>query len=221
MVSNDEIKKKLGNKRTGIKEKNKSRKTTEVTEDEVVNKRSSGNRLNDITLKRYSKSSSAGKKCLKCSTRNQNSAEFCINCGNGLGANANMKICSHCGAKNPSAAQYCQKCGKNIDFKSNIKPATDKPIIKSTKGLSAGEGVVICLFSPIAGALGYLIWHDDKPEKANQSCILAIIALVVLFFVYVVGGLIYRAYFSAPPIDSTSDINSVRGSFDILITMIG
>jgi ribosomal protein L40E len=221
MVSNDDIKKKLENKRTGTKEKNKSRKNTNITEDKVINNRLKGNRLNEITQKRYSKSSSAGKKCIKCGTRNQNTAEYCIDCGNGLGENANMKICTHCGAKNPSTAQYCQKCGKNIDFKRNIVSPENKPIKETPKGLSAGEGVVICLFSPIAGAIGYLLWHDDKPEKANQSCIIAVAAFVVLFFVYVVGSLIYRAYFSDHPIDATSDINSVRGSVGILLTMIG
>ena len=124
-------------------------------------------------------------------------------------------------AKNPSSAQFCQKCGKNINFKRDIIRPNNKSLKEKTKGLSAGEGVVICLFSPIAGALGYLIWHDDKPEKANQSCIIAVVALVVLFFVYVVGGLIYRAYFLAPPIDATSDINNVRGSFSILLTIMG
>jgi ribosomal protein L40E len=221
MVSNDDINKKLRNKRTGIKEKNKSRKTAGLTEDNVSNNRLKGNRLSDITQQRISKSSSAGKKCIKCGTRNQNTAEFCIDCGNGLGENANMKICTHCGAKNPSAAQYCQKCGKNIDFKRNIVPPNDKPIKETPKGLSAGEGVVICLFSPIAGAIGYLLWHDDKPEKANQSCIIAVVALPIVIILYIAITLIYRAYFSYSPIDTTSDINSVRGSFDILITMIG
>jgi len=113
------------------------------------------------------------------------------------------------------------KMCKNIDFKRNNAPPNDKPIIETPKGLSAGEGVVICLFSPIAGAIGYLLWHDEKPKKANESCVIAIVAFVVLFFVYVVGSLIYRAYFSDPPIDTTSDINSVRGSVGILLTMIG
>ena len=221
MVSNDDIKKKLENKRTGNSEKSKSSKRNGNMDGIVVDNRLKGNRLSDITQKRISKSSSSGKKCLKCGTRNQNTAEFCIDCGNGLGENANMKICTHCGAKNPSLAQFCQKCGKNIDFKQNIAPPIDKPLIKTPKGLTAGESVVICLFSPIAGAIGYLIWHDDKPKKANESCIIAVIAFVVLFFVYVFGTLIYRAYFSLPPIDSTSDINSVRGSIGILLTIIG
>lgn len=221
MVSNDDIKKKLENKRTVIKDKNKSRKTIGLTEGNIANDRLKGNRLSNITQQRISKSSSARKKCIKCGTRNQNTAEFCIDCGNGLGENANMKICTHCGAKNPSAAQYCQKCGKNIDFKRNIASSNDKPIIKTPKGLSAGEGVVICLFSPIAGAIGYLLWHDDKPKKANDSCIIAVIALVVLFFAYIVGTLIYRSYSYLPPIDPNSEINSITGCIGILLTIIG
>ena len=95
MVSNDDIKKKLENKRTRIKDKDKSGKTTGSTEGKVANNRLKSHKLSDITQKRYSKSTSAGKKCIKCGTRNQNTAEYCIDCGNGLGENANMKICSH------------------------------------------------------------------------------------------------------------------------------
>ena len=224
MVSNDDIKKKLKNKRNLKSEENKSDKSNGGTEGKVVTNRMKGNRLSDITQQRISNSSSAGKKCIKCGTINQNTAEFCIDCGNGLGENANMKICTHCGAKNPSVAQYCQKCGKNIDFKRNIVSPNDKPIKESPKGLSAGEGIVICLFSPIAGAIGYLLWHDDKPEKANQSCIIAVVAFPIVIILYIAITLIYRAYFSTPSMDSTSDINYVRGniaSISIILTMIG
>lgn len=161
-------------------------------------------------------------KCLICGTENPDNAEFCIKCGNGLGEKENIKICSHCGAENPSDAQFCQKCGKNITISTTTIVQQEKPQIETQKGLSASEAVVVCLFSPIAGAIAYLVWHDTKPKKAQEACIIAIIAFVVLFFGYFASQLIYRSYFdSSTTLNAQRDVDTVRQGLMILPLLMG
>ena len=50
-------------------------------------------------------------------------------------------------------------------------------------GLSAPEFIVILLFSPIAGIIGFLVWHGEKPRKARQSITIA--AVMFLFFMLI------------------------------------
>lgn len=51
------------------------------------------------------------------------------------------------------------------------------------EGLSAPEFIVILLFSPIAGIIGFLFWHGKKPRKARQSITIA--AVMFLFFMII------------------------------------
>jgi len=89
------------------------------------------------------------------------------------------------------------------------------------KGLSAGEAVLIFLFSPLVGAILFLVWHDNKPKKAKQSGIIAIIAFVILLFVYVAGTAIYRAYFSpSSGLDASRDINTARQGLNIILPLL-
>lgn len=216
MVSNDEINKKLKNKLTGVKEENKidgnirkkrgitknsmlkgkkirekSRQPLKTHSTEVKNECPKCKKLNPNIAKFCIKCGQGlgenenKKRCAHCKTINPDTAEFCIKCGHGLGLNENTKICPYCAAKNPSKAEFCQKCGKNINPKT-ITTTHKKPV----EGLSPGEAIVICLFSPIAGAIGFLFWHDNKPEKSKQSCVLAILAFVVGILIYI----ILRAY---------------------------
>jgi ribosomal protein L40E len=147
--------------------------------------------------------------CQKCGTKNPYTAKFCTECASPLSDKASKKFCSQCGTENPPEAQYCQECATNL--KSPVVQQKGIPQDKD-KGLSGGETVVVCLFSPIAGALGYLIWHDEKPEKAKQACIIAVLAFVIIIMAYLL--FIYSSYFSRSPIDSSQDISQVRGSID-------
>lgn len=114
--------------------------------------------------------------CKNCGTKNLENAKFCIKCGSGMGSN----VCSKCGTKNPQEAGFCQECG--FELKNRSISAESKSIEKN-KGLAVGEGILICLFSPIAGIIGYLVWHDSKPRKAQDSGILAIIGVIVVFLI--------------------------------------
>lgn len=120
---------------------------------------------------------------MKCDKHQENEAiAVCVNCGKG--------ICEEC-RLNLGGKNYCQECADTI-MSEKTSTTTKSPVddSKSEKGLDAGEGIVICLFSPIAGAIAWLVWHDKKPKKAQQACIIA----VILFFIWLI---IYMAYMAS------------------------
>lgn len=116
--------------------------------------------------------------CRYCGTKNLENAKFCVKCGSRIGSN----ICPKCGIENPRDAQFCKECGSDLKNRPQSVDQFNKSKIK--KGLSAGEGILVCLFSPLAGIIGYLVWHDSKPQKAQDSCLIAIIVAAVLFITY-------------------------------------
>ena len=52
----------------------------------------------------------AGLTCVKCGTVNDESANFCIECG----ASLKRITCSGCGTENPAAARFCGQCGVKL-----------------------------------------------------------------------------------------------------------
>ena len=48
--------------------------------------------------------------CVKCGTVNDESANFCIECG----ASLKRITCSGCGTENPAAAKFCGQCGVKL-----------------------------------------------------------------------------------------------------------
>jgi ribosomal protein L40E len=179
---------------------------------EVIKKNLEARRKGLVPIKPNKTSNSQDIICQKCGTKNPYTAKFCTECASPLSDKASKKFCSQCGTENPPEAQYCQECATNLKappVQQNVIPQyKDK-----SKGLSGGETIVVCLFSPLAGALGYLIWHDEKPEKAKQACIIAVIAFVVLIMAY--SLYIYSGYFhSTNNLNSTNDIAPIRASVD-------
>ncbi len=155
--------------------------------------------------------------CSNCGTENLESAKYCTKCGSSLGAN----ICPNCKTENPKDAQFCQECARNLKPKTEIsKPLVDE--LEKKKGLDIGEAIVICLFSPIAGAIGFLVWHDKKPQKAQQSCLIAVLAFVILLLAYF-AYIFYTAYFSTTSsLDTNSDVQLARSSINLIsILFIG
>lgn len=120
---------------------------------------------------------------MKCDKHSEKEAiAVCVNCGKGVCEDCRLNL----GGKN-----YCQECADTImSEKTSALTQSSVDDSKSEKGLDAGEGIVICLFSPIAGAIAWLVWHDKKPKKAQQACLIA----VILFFVWLV---IYIAYMAS------------------------
>ncbi|MBI5680517.1 MAG: zinc ribbon domain-containing protein [Methanobacterium sp.] len=112
--------------------------------------------------------------CRHCGYKNIEEAEFCIKCGAKIGAN----ICPKCEIENPKDAEFCYKCGHDL----KNKPQSTEIISK--KGLGIGMGIIIFLFSPLAGIIGYIVWHDSKPKKAEQSGLLALAGFILWFITY-------------------------------------
>ena len=50
------------------------------------------------------------RKCGHCGTANEQSANFCIECG----ASLKRIVCGGCGAENPVAAKFCGQCGEKL-----------------------------------------------------------------------------------------------------------
>lgn len=89
MVSNEEIKRMLEAKRKGI------------------------------NIKDYKNKSENYKVCSQCETKNPENAIFCVNCGNKLDKNLNIK-CPSCGTENNTNAKFCVGCGKNLNQKTIV-----------------------------------------------------------------------------------------------------
>jgi len=64
----------------------------------------------------------------------------------------------------------------------NVKTSDHIPST-GREGLSAPEFILILLFSPLAGVIGFLIWHGEKPWKARQSITIA--AVMFLFYMII------------------------------------
>ena len=48
--------------------------------------------------------------CRNCGTFNEQSANFCIECGQSL----KRRACGGCGTENPSSARFCAQCGEKL-----------------------------------------------------------------------------------------------------------
>lgn len=100
MVSNEEIKRMLDQKRRGIKPK-------------------------DEQLKESGARSGNKKECPDCGTNNPSSAQFCIGCGADLSKKEDkIKNCPSCGYRNPEKAKFCVKCGEKLEEPSLSEPST-------------------------------------------------------------------------------------------------
>lgn len=99
MVSNEEIKRMLDQKRRGIKPKNEQLKDSQET----------GNKT----------------QCPDCGMENPSTAHFCIGCGADLSKKEdNINTCPSCGYRNPEKAKFCVKCGEKLEEPSLLEPST-------------------------------------------------------------------------------------------------
>jgi predicted amidophosphoribosyltransferase len=100
VVSNEEIKQMLEAKRRGIKIENNQNKSEQY------------------------------KVCPQCKTKNPEKAIFCVNCGNKLDKNLNIK-CPSCGTENTKNAKFCVGCGKKLDQTIETEPLKVKPKLQT------------------------------------------------------------------------------------------
>ncbi|PKL66716.1 MAG: hypothetical protein CVV28_09970 [Methanobacteriales archaeon HGW-Methanobacteriales-1] len=116
--------------------------------------------------------------CAVCGSVNPENSKFCMKCGRSLDGNSG-NYCSRCGTSNMTGAAFCKECGQNMVM-INTPPQYQGPA-KNYDGLNPLEFLLIVFFSPIAGLIGFVAWHDTKPRKAKISLIIAII----MFFIFV------------------------------------
>jgi ribosomal protein L40E len=75
--------------------------------------------------------------CPSCNTPNEDSAQFCINCGTPLVAPPQPEgavACPSCGAANPPDAQFCVKCGTPLN--AAVIPGNEQPAAESVEAPS-------------------------------------------------------------------------------------
>lgn len=93
---------------------------------------------------------------------------------------------------------YCRKCGGEINPNSHIcmqcgerdwehYPQQDRwePYVNDTP--SMGANIASCCF-PIVGLVLYLVWKDEKPERAKNVCYWTIGGLVFSVLVFLLGA---------------------------------
>jgi hypothetical protein len=71
--------------------------------------------------------------CPSCNTQNEDSAQFCVNCGTPLAVAAppaeNTLACPSCATANPPGAQFCISCGTPLN--SGFMPGSDQQTMVS------------------------------------------------------------------------------------------
>lgn len=101
----------------------------------------------------------------------------CVGCGKSL--------CDECriflAGKN-----YCRECADRLVSKSQRPRRGVSKRVETEEGLDILEAILICLFSPLAGLIAWLLWRDTKPKKAEQACIIAVIVFVILLIAYII-----------------------------------
>lgn len=55
---------------------------------------------------------------------------------------------------------------------------------RNMAGLTAPEFIVILLFSPLAGLIGFLIWYGENPGKARQSLAIALVMFLFAMIIF-------------------------------------
>lgn len=142
MVSNEEIKRMLDAKRRGINTDN------------------------------VKTSSEKNKICSKCKTKNPEKALFCVNCGNKLDQNSEIK-CPTCGKGNLNNSKFCVGCGERLS-KEKIGANTNKinPILESRDNIPKNDVEFIesreqSKQSDIPGKSNI---KENSPKKTCPSC---------------------------------------------------
>lgn len=159
-------------------------------------------------------------------------AKFCINCGAPL--EEGMTTCSSCGSKieilskeeadkfanNSSNTVYCRRCGKPVSSDAVICIHCGCSISgKQIKSSSSGDGDGVAwgfigffmglFFTPIIGLILWLVWRDDKPERAKGVGIGTLISLVMgvvavgaflIWYFALIGSLVSGATGAVAPI---------------------
>ncbi|MGB9838064.1 zinc ribbon domain-containing protein [Methanothermobacter sp.] len=87
--------------------------------------------------------------CRNCGAENPKDSNFCSGCGRRL----NREICVRCGTENADNAIYCRRCGMKLE--GDVPEGYGTIPYRNMEGLTALEFILILLFSPLAGLIGF------------------------------------------------------------------
>ena len=166
-------------------------------------------------------------------------AKFCINCGAPL--EEGMTTCSSCGSKieilskeeadkfanKSSNMVYCSRCGKPITSDAVVCIHCGCAVGGKRGVSSSGSdgdsvawgfiGFFLSMFvTPIVGLILWLVWRDDKPERAKGVGIGTLVSFIV-DFVIVAGVLIwYFALIGSLVSGATGAVAPILGAIGLL-----
>jgi ribosomal protein L40E len=118
--------------------------------------------------------------CSKCATKLPEGAQFCLRCGQPVGAMASDAAipiveatlgCSKCGAELPDEAQFCMKCGKPVGVPASQTAARGNSSVSKTSAAKApGRGKRhVVLWSLLALLLISLVWAVTSENPFAQG----------------------------------------------------
>ena len=101
--------------------------------------------------------------CTKCNFQNEETAEFCSNCGMNLSV---IKTCPKCNYQGGGSSHFCKNCGTRLVEKS-IKPPKIKENQETQQTKAGGERkklmlVIIAVGIVLAGLIGGYFMFKDK-----------------------------------------------------------
>jgi Double zinc ribbon len=125
-------------------------------------------------------SSSTGKQCARCGFVNQDSAHYCVSCGESLHAH-----CPQCHASVGSSQNFCGSCGRLLrtipDRLSQIR--TPQYLVERVRGSQEGERkIVTVLFADIASSTALI--GDRDAEDARRILKPTVDAMINIVHLY-------------------------------------
>ena len=98
--------------------------------------------------------------------------------------------CPKCGTQNDDGVQFCSNCGENLSQYKAGSPVQDDRGGYPVQEAGVGALGILFFCIPLAGAVMYFVWKDEKPKKAKQACTLAIWGVAVGIIIQVLSVLL-------------------------------
>lgn len=108
--------------------------------------------------------------------------------------------CRNCGKEIDESVQFCQFCGEK-QVQSNVAEEVKTVEIKNSVSVDDKGGFLWGLLGflvPIVGLILYLCWQNEMPKNAKAvgtgaliSAILALLPIVIVFFVFAFGIVLF------------------------------
>ena len=118
--------------------------------------------------------------CSKCATKLPEGSQFCLKCGQPVGAmhsEAAIPVvdatlgCSQCGAELPTEAQFCLKCGKPVAVPANATTRSSSPVANASAAAAPRRKRkrYLVLWSFLAIFLLFIIWATTSENPFAQG----------------------------------------------------